>query len=576
MVVCLMGMLAMDAGARFVAPAEGPVPFRRDRLALDAEAMSDLSKQLEALARSMDPRTARHRRGAAQLLALAIALDPLNADATRSMTTLSQNGSPLRPAQETIDQAVNRVMGTLRWLDRNDAGDDSRALAACIKDMMLLLDPQNVLLQLSAGNGERGSWKSWIPEIIAYEPEPEVPARAPERQAEPQEPSPSRAANKPFRAEIHTVIWQQKESGGTNRWLLQPTPIELRANQSSSSSDVASLIIDTPAASAAYGNALRSLMSPVLRERGPLVRGWRFRIHSDALEQSLGSNKSQFPQAALAVLTASALKGSKTRATVLGRFDERGSFRQTPLMWDQVRALGKANHQRLILPAESEALALSWLALEKPEFFVHYEVMLAADLAEACRFAAEEEPEPTTADALQRFKNFCTASIGKNLRNFIVNPNVKRSLNDIARQLPQHLSAKALLLQADSNRPTSLHRLVLASELRRIAEPIEWIVKLEDPLKIPLDRPKISDVHDECRRDLDALEKYVSKNDRPLLLSATKTMDAVRGLDRAIAIKTRDLLAERLPRIMDAKKQLEVTHIEFLQALRSADPEAFR
>jgi hypothetical protein len=573
----LLGILATDAGARFAVPVDGPVPFRRDRLSLDAEAMTDLSKQLNVLACSIDPHTPRHRRGAAQLLALAVALDPLNADATTSLATLAQNGSPPRPAQETIDQAVNRVMSTLRWLDRNDAGDDARALAACLMDVMLVVDPQNVLLQLSAGNGERGAWKSWIPEISAYETKPgPLSRRSPERPPEPEPPPPSPAANKPMRTEIRTVLWQQKQSGGVTQWLLQPASIELRSSQLPSPSDPASLIIDTPAASAAYGNDLRALVAPVLRERAPLLRGWRFRITSKTLEHSLGSNKPQFPQAALAVLTASALKSTKTNAIVLGRFDEQGAFRQPPMMWDQLRALGKANRQRLVLPAECEALALSWLAWEKPEFFVHYEVMLAADLDEACRFAAEQEPDQATAEALRRFEQFCTASIGKSLRTFIVNPNVKRSLNDIARQLPHHLSAKALLQQADSNRPASLHRLALTSELRRITEPVEWIVKLQEPLNIPLDRPKISDVHDECRRNLDALEKYVSKNDLSLLRSAIKTTDAVRGLDRAISIKSRDDLAERLPRIMAAKRHLEVTHIEFLQDLRSADPEAFR
>lgn len=104
---------------------------------------------------------------------------------------------------------------------------------------------------------------------------------------------------------------------------------------------------------------------------------------------------------------------------------------------------------------------------------------------------------------------------------------------------------------------------------------MEWIARLEDPLRIPADRPKIGDVHDECRRNLDALEPYVSRQD-DALVSASETLAALRAFDRAIAIKSRDDLAERLPRIMEAKDAFTNAHRALIKLLRSTDPEAFR
>jgi len=573
----LLGIGATIGHARFAAPAEGPVPFRCDRLPLDAEAMADLSRHLEGLARSLDPATARHRRGAAQLLALAAALDPQNADVPRWITTMHQGGRPPQPAADSTEHAVESVTRSLRWLDRSDAGQDARALAACLKDVLLLVDPDNVLLQLSSGDGERGHWKSWIPEVSAYEPEPKATVKEPQESPAPaptETPSATPAPIIPRRSEIRAVVWQRQASNGVTRWLLQPADVRLDASRLPPASNAPSLTIISTAASAAYAETLRSITAPAFRKHGPTLAGWGFRISSKALEDSLVCGKAQFPEAALAVLTASALNGNQTDAIVLGRFDEQGGFRQAPLMWDQLRALGKANRQRLILPTDTEELVLSWLAWEKPEFFIHYEVMLASNLDEACRFAAEQPDEPSAA-ALKAFEQFCTDAMGRNLRTFIALPKVKRGLGEIVRQLPHHLSAKALLLQANNKRPILLHRLALCSELRRITEPMEWITGLEDPLKIPADRPKIGDVHDECRRNLDALEPYVSKQD-DALLSASRTLDALRALDRAIAIKSRDDLAERLPRIQKAKDEFTTAHRTLIKLMRSAEPEAFR
>ena len=88
---------------KFAPPAEGPVAFRRDRIPLDAEAMAGLSRQLATLAEGLDFKTAANRRAAAQMLALAVTLDPANSK-TRELIARFQ-------AENTCHQPIRRRPG---------------------------------------------------------------------------------------------------------------------------------------------------------------------------------------------------------------------------------------------------------------------------------------------------------------------------------------------------------------------------------------------------------------------------------------------------------------------------------
>lgn len=293
----LLSIGATIGHARFAAPAEGPVPFRRDRLPLDAEAMAELSKHLEGLARSLDPATARDRRGAAQLLALAAALDPRNADVPRSITTMRQGGRPPQPAADATEHAVEGVTRSLRWLDRSDGGHDARALTACLKDVLPLVDPDNLLLQLSSGDGERGDWKSWIPEPSAYEPEPKATVKEPQEPPAPTEtPSAAPAPIIPRRSEIRAVVWQRQTGNGLARWQLQPGAVRLDASRPLPASNAPSLTITSTAASAAYAETLRSITAPAFQSTDPPSPGGDSAFHPRHSRIPWPAAKPSFPK----------------------------------------------------------------------------------------------------------------------------------------------------------------------------------------------------------------------------------------------------------------------------------------
>ena len=77
--------------AEFVPPAEGPVPFRRDKLPVDVDTMTALSRQVTVLAEAEAGETAEQRRAVAQMAALALALDPSNRQA-RDLVAAAEKG----------------------------------------------------------------------------------------------------------------------------------------------------------------------------------------------------------------------------------------------------------------------------------------------------------------------------------------------------------------------------------------------------------------------------------------------------------------------------------------------------
>jgi hypothetical protein len=125
-------------------------------------------------------------------------------------------------------------------------------------------------------------------------------------------------------------------------------------------------------------------------------------------------------------------------------------------------------------------------------------------------------------------------------------------------QAPFHYSAKMLLIQASGNRPTMFERMVLAAELRRAIEPMGWIVKKASLMYSPAsakpenDMPanpsgssefsspeiaKFGQTRDLCRTRVDELEHHAEKNDRELLDSTRKVVEAIRNLERATRIR---------------------------------------
>ena len=106
--LALSASMAMGAGP-FVAPAEGPIPFRRDRVPLDVDAMHGLSHHILLISKGLNHETSVGRRASAQAIALALALDPSNREARDLAVQLVDGQSPPVPGGEEVESAKSSV-----------------------------------------------------------------------------------------------------------------------------------------------------------------------------------------------------------------------------------------------------------------------------------------------------------------------------------------------------------------------------------------------------------------------------------------------------------------------------------
>jgi hypothetical protein len=565
----------------FVPPAEGPIAFRLDKIPLDKEVIEGLAMQLETLARGIKAEKAADYRGVAQMLALAMALDPGNQKVRELLETWLQG----RPRANTDDARAGnvrqRISQYVAWLETPEAGRHGQALAACLKDILIISDPQHPEAE------EAGAWAGWIPELSAYE------SQAVAKNGNTDQPRPRVVApdgkNEILlsKSQVHTLLWRKVGKDESSYWALAAAPLQMSAikvgdDNGWNTPPLAIVIGPGPGVlgSGALGSGVpgsgvpgsatlgsgqdggqfvqtSAMLCNLLRKQHEsLPQGWRITITSKELEQSIQSRKRQSLSAAAAVLASSAITGREPEAIIIGQIDEAGAFKLPTAFWDQLMALGKGSGQRLVLPADAKASLPSLLAMERPGFFLEYEVLLAANFQQLLDLTAKTPDDPLAKTSAQ-FRKIRETVGSQDVRQYIANRFVRQRLGEILQETPAHFSAKMLLVQASGNRPTLVSRAVLAAELRRALDPLDWLVKTAESISAPWsanagndppNRPAGSEFStaeiarialklDLCRSRIDGLERFVDKNDRELLGRTRKIIGAIRNLDKAIRVR---------------------------------------
>ncbi len=514
----------------FAAPAEGPVAFRRDKVPLDAETLAGLSRHLVTLAQGWTADTAAARRTAAQMLALATALDPGNAKAREVLADFgSGKHTPVTEAGP-LEKSRARIWQDLAWLETPEAGAQGQALAACLADVMAAADPQDSRAQAIRGAGERGAWKSWIPSLAAYETKPPVKTQ------KSVEIEPAHTGILLAKARLMTPLWKRAAKTEPLKWTLTAAPIEMVAEQSPTEGGQ-----PKPFALVLGGDAshemLAPLISPLLKlltnHHGSLPAGGRVTISSPALVESLISKKRHSLSAAAAVLASSAISGREPEATIIGLIDESGAFVLPTGFWNQLRSLGPGTGGRLVLPTAAAEYLPSMLALERPQIFFDYEIVLAANFKELLHLTAKT-PEGTFAKVSAQFREIREKIGTLPLGQYVANPFVRRRLAEISLEAPYHYSAKLLALQGAGNRPIFVTRAVLSAELRRAVEPLDWLVKLTSGL--PYNDAQIQQLgatYETCHDQVERLHRYAEKNDREWVERVQDMVATIRLIERS-------------------------------------------
>ena len=271
----------------------------------------------------------------------------------------------------------------------------------------------------------------------------------------------------------------------------------------------------------------------IVKERFPdLPSGVRITVGDAEFGESLVAKKSAPVNAATVVLAISALSGRAPDGTVLGTIDAKGAFVISADFWDELRALAGGPGGRLVVPAWAAAYLPSVLAMENPDFFMKYEVLVAKDLDELLEFSSKVPAEPL-AGISARFAEIRGKMGSQTAATFVANPFVRRRLAELSQEAPYHFSAKMLALQGAGQRPTQIPTWVLVPEILSAIEPMEWMLKPET-MTSEVNPADLAATYEACRNQVVRLKRYVQRDDAALLARVEDMVVLIRPLERAM------------------------------------------
>lgn len=525
----VLAMPFASASGPFPRPGEGPVPFRRDRLPLDVDTMTGLSRHMLLIAKTLGLESAAARHASSQSLALAIALDPANREARELLIGFSQDRPSPVPDATEIESAKARIWQIVSWLENSEAGVDGQALGLCLSDAMASADPSHPKSEAHRGKGDSGEWTGWVPVLASYEEK--AITRVPD-QTTPEEPAlpteTQEAGIVRSAAAVSTPLWTYDKD--SEKLILKPMVISMKAWIESEEKDQRpfGLRLENTEGGEFLHQTGNGVIAALKTIDDDFPMGGVVSLTIGKGEDYLVSKNRQTLSAATAVLVDSAVSDREPKATVMGIVQPDGSLKMPTRAWDKLRSLSSGPGGRLVLPREAEALLPSVLAIEDPAFFMKYEVVLADNLKELVEYSAKDG-SGELAEASVRFAEIRDKMGSNAVTQYVANRYVRQRLGEIAQACPDHLSARMLFIQGGGERPSRLPKQILASEIRRALEPM---TELPSDWNDNLDANLIDATHEKCRALLDPLERYVDIRDRDFYSHAKDLLTTVRTLGR--------------------------------------------
>lgn len=581
---CLAFALTACA-APFVAPSEENPPFRRDLLPIDMDSMTKLSRDLTLLVCGIPLETAAQRRAAAQSLALALALDPANSGARDIISQLA--AGKLLPAAnlEQLIYSKARLWQAYAWLDAPESGADGQLLGDMLGDAVSVLDsndPVSITLQKGL---EKGKWAELVAPLPDFDENPiakNVPAESetnPVVEAMVEKPddqvplaqAPNGPAMRLQAGVVSSVFFVYDKT--MRSWSLRPASVEMQASPEGGSGAFEIAIASVPTVQDAITN---SISQPILKA----VEAYHSSLPKNGLvsittngggRYSLSRNRTNMTGPGF-ILANSAITGVETEATVIATLDSTNTLVPPQFFWRLISALADGNGGRLVVPLGTEEYFTALLTLEKPEFFLKYEVLVASTPKEFMEFCAKTSPEAKAA-SFAKFQEIKIKAGGGSLGTYLANRFVRQRLQEIVDAAPYHLSARLLAMQSAGERPRWLTRKVLAADLWRAIAPIEGLL-LPDFGQDDAESVKNLDaLYDRTRAEVDYLERYADIRDRDLINEARDLTTTFRTFTRASRSRTDDF-GERYQEIRTAHVAMMAANNALLVKLSqlSGDP----
>lgn len=495
--------------------------------------MLDLSLQVSNLADGLMGKTARERRGAAQLLGLSLALDPVNAGARELLNQFAEGNHRAAGNPSKAQENRERIQELLGWLETDAAGADGQALADCLKDALAISMLADEDGDAAENPKEAGKWAGWIPEMASYEDKPAVdPAdlTSPEGTDIPEKPEIPLAS-----AMVTVPLWRGNTKSTPPIWKMVLSELKMTATESQeddSGKSPSSLTIGdaekSPRAAAARGPILRMMR----KLYGKLPEGLAVTIESADLKATWPKSKSQPFSAAAAVLASAAITGRDPAGTILGEVDDAGNYTLPASYWLQLRSLPVGSARQVILPAAAASDLPSILAMGDPQFFMDHEILLAKDFQHLLDLSAAK-PDAATEAIHAGFKAIREKSGTSSLGPYLATTAVRKRLSELAQAAPYHFSARMLAIQGAGDRPTFITRNVLISELLLALEPMDWLVRRGREPFTADEVDQLGTTFESCRTEVDKLLRYTDKADKPPIEKVLEMLNLIRALDRA-------------------------------------------
>ena len=542
-----LALASAASAAPFVAPAEENPPFRRDLLPVDVDSMTRLSGDLTLLVRGNPLSSPAERRAAAQALALALALEPANAGARDMISQLVEAKALPAAKEDQLIYAKARLWQAHAWLDTPESGADGNLLGDLLGDAISVLnptDPAAIILQKSP---EKGKWDEWVAPLSAFEsnpapnnatPPPKKTTPAPPAETTPVVPANAQPLVRLKAAKVSSVFSVFDKA--TRTWNLRPVSVEMKASPTGSGV----FAVEVASALSVQDAVTNSISQPIINA----VSAYHSGLPADGLisittngggRYSFSQNQTDMTGPGF-ILANSAITGSEPDATVIANLGANHALVAPKYFWRLISALADGNGGKLVVPAGTKDYFTAMLTLEKPEFFLKYEVLVASTPKEFMELCAKVPAEKNAA-AFEKFQEIKAKSEGASLGTYLANRFVRQRLQEIVDAAPYHLSAKLLAMQGAAERPRVLPKKILAAEIWRAVTPIEPLLdptlQLED-----VESGKIIDaIYESTRADVDHLERYADLRDRDLVTEGRDLASTVRSLGRALRSRTDDL-----------------------------------
>ena len=546
---CLFALTAALSADSFQPPTGKISPFRRDHLPINDQSIIGLSEYLTTITGGSPYQTAEDRRAVAKALALALALDPKNQSAEDRLSKLIEGEKPDSADKDKIEREKKNLWDSLNWLASPEAGQDGNLLASLVGETLAAIYPSDSEASSYLGKPEQAAWNGWVAELASFEKSPVIEQK-PDIKKEVEEEQ-ELATHKPeedrkYDPKAGVIINSGNISTVFNMydkdkamWLPKVVSVSMKATgtpKDDLGEDQYGFHLEIFGDSEDFWQIQKEVSSP-LKDRlfdylGQLPERAEIKIRLDG-EPAYPFSKNRGAISGPAfVLANAALTGATLDGTVIGEIDKSGKLILPNYFWRALMELADGTGGRLIIPASAEPMLVNLLALEKPEFFFKYEVLVASSLEEYVTLASKDASDQHE-EISNKFKIIKEKATGKMMSNYLSNKFVRERLQEIIDQAPYHLSAKVLNIYGSASRPRYLTREALGAEIWRKVDVISEIVKIKDFDEINSNQlAKLDELYRKMRDDLRELDRYTNSRDADLLKEGKDLVAAVRGFGR--------------------------------------------